>query len=156
MFQPSNITVSSTPKQFEGSAVPVSYWRLLCFFSLWMGKDSRSGDAGTDTYNDWCWPSHVSIFWGKKTSMYVSCMYLWASTTRYYFNMDNGLLVLLTLVFLLADVVQLNAAFYCHATTAYMCRKDLSKLQQFPCSALHQPCIYGNKFMNGVVVPEGW
>ncbi len=59
--------------------------------------------------------------------MYVSCMYLWALTTllRHYFVMDNKSQVLLTLLSLLAAVMQLNSAFY-HVTNAYMRReKDI-------------------------------
>ncbi len=33
------------------------------------------GDADVDNFSDWSRPSHVTVFW-KKTTMYVSCMYL--------------------------------------------------------------------------------
>ncbi len=55
-------------------------------------------------------------------------MYQWASTTWHYFNIDNELQPLLTLLSLLAAVMQLNSTFYHHATTAYMHgRKDISQ-----------------------------
>ncbi len=50
--------------------------------------------------------------------MYHVCIYMWR-----YFNMDNELQVSLTLLSLLAAVVQLNSAFF-HVTTAYMYRRQ--------------------------------
>ncbi len=44
-------------------------------------------------------------------------------TTQRYFNMDNKLQPLLTLLSLQAAVVQLNSTFYHHATTAYTRRR---------------------------------
>ncbi len=51
-----------------------------------------------------------------------NCMHLWATTTPHYINMDNELQAL-TLLSLLAAVVQINSTFY-QATTAYMCRRN--------------------------------
>ncbi len=49
-------------------------------------------------------------------------MYLWASTTRRYFDMVNKLQALLPLLTLQAAVVQLNSAFH-HVPTAYTHRR---------------------------------
>ncbi len=84
------------------------------------------GASSADTLCDCSRYSHVTVL-RKKTNLYVSCMCLWASSTRSYFNMDNKLQALPTLLSLLAAVVQLNSAFYHHTTTAYMCRKDITR-----------------------------
>ncbi len=44
--------------------------------------------------------------------MFHACMYLRASTTRRYFDVDNESQVLLTFLSLLAAVVQLNSSRY--------------------------------------------
>ncbi len=99
----------------------------------------------------------VTVFW-KKTKLHVSCMYLWSLTKLHYFDMDNKLQLLLTVLSLLAAAVQLNSGFY-HVTTAYMCRRkdliwancDSSRVQW-----RYQPHIDWYNFINGDVVPEEW
>ncbi len=130
---------SSRTEQFRDGEEPVSFWRLQWGVSLWSGTD-RATDRGV---------------W-KKTNLYVSSMYLWALTIRHYFDMDNKLQELLTLLSLLAALMQLNSAFY-HAISAYMYRrKDVSA----NCNSFlvvqwrYQPYPDWSNFVKGVVVPE--
>ncbi len=72
--------------------------------------------------------------------------------------MDNKLQVLLTLLSVLAAVVQLNSAFY-HAVTAYMLRMQATILANCDSSRVqlrHQPFTDWDNFINGLVVPEEW
>ncbi len=114
------------------------------------------GDAWTDTLCDWSRHSHTTIWW-KKTNLHVLGVYLLASTTWHYFNMDNKLQALLTLFSLLAAVLQLNSVFD-HVAAAYMCRRRdviwrTTSVHVF--SSAISPTNWNN-CMNGVVVPEEW
>ncbi len=72
--------------------------------------------------------------------MYHTCMYLWISTTRHYFNMDNKLQELLTLLSLLAAVVQLNSAFYHHVTTVHVRRRKDKMIIQWTSTVTMLSC----------------
>ncbi len=79
-------------------------------------------------------------------------MYLWASTAQRYFNMDNKLQALLTLLSLLAAVVQLNSAFNHHTTTAHIIQRTAT-VPVF--SSAISPTLIGQLYYNSiVVVPE--
>ncbi len=72
-----------------------------------------------------------------------------------YFDMDNALQVLLTLLSLLAAVVQLNSAFY-NVTSAYMHKRQA--IIQVNCNSSRvQRCHqHYTDSLNGVVVLEKW
>ncbi len=121
-------------------------------------KTEGFGDASIDTICDWLRHSHVTIL-QKETNLYISCMYLWASTICHYFDMDNKLQPLLTLLSLLAAVVQLNSAFH-HATTANMHRrKDITQWPAtvpMPSGAISPTLVETTSSTELWLVPEEW